>query len=443
MNRKRVCGWLLFSAMMMSMVVSLSPASMAQFAVGISVRIGPPALPVYEQPFCPGPGYIWTPGYWAWSDDDGYYWVPGTWVVAPVGMLWTPGYWGWNDGVYLWNAGYWGPHVGFYGGINYGFGYTGVGFYGGEWRGRDFYYNRSVTRVNVTNVTNVYNKTVIVNNNTHVAFNGGRGGVQARPTPEQERFAREPHQAPVQTQIQHERAASQNRQLFAAQNHGRPPIAATVRPAEFSGRSVVAAKAAGAPYRAPKISPREARAPVPAEHSTAGNARANTAPNNKANGAANNRSGNQNNGGFRPFTPPNKNNTAGSNNRPSAGGSNNEPNNRPANRPSNESRPAKPFTPPPSASHSSSQGSSHQGSANRSANQGSANHERPQTNEARPQSQPRESRPAQNQPRPQNESRPQSAPHPAPHEAAPAPHRESAPPQHEAAPQKPEHHPGR
>ena len=67
----------------------------AQIAVGISVRIAPPELPVYEQPLCPGEGYIWTPGYWAWDPDDGdYYWVPGTWVLAPeVGFLWTPGYW--------------------------------------------------------------------------------------------------------------------------------------------------------------------------------------------------------------------------------------------------------------------------------------------------------------------------------------------------------------
>src|SRR6202171_2598830 len=117
------------------LMLSFSPASSAQVAVGISVRIGPPALPVYVQPLCPGPGYFWTPGYWAWSDDDGYYWVPGTWVIAPVGMLWTPGYWAFSDGFYGWHAGYWGPHVGFYGGINYGFGYGGVGFWGGRWGG--------------------------------------------------------------------------------------------------------------------------------------------------------------------------------------------------------------------------------------------------------------------------------------------------------------------
>ena len=88
--------------------LTFSAASFSQIAVGISVRVGPPALPVYAQPLCPGPGYFWTPGYWGWNDDAGYYWVPGTWVVAPVGMLWTPGYWGWGGGFYAWHAGYWG-----------------------------------------------------------------------------------------------------------------------------------------------------------------------------------------------------------------------------------------------------------------------------------------------------------------------------------------------
>src|SRR5215467_6574746 len=80
--------------------------SSAQVSVGISVRIGPPVLPVYVQPPCPEPGWIWTPGYWAWGP-DGYYWVPGAWVEPPVvGLLWTPGYWGWGGGVYLWHPGY-------------------------------------------------------------------------------------------------------------------------------------------------------------------------------------------------------------------------------------------------------------------------------------------------------------------------------------------------
>jgi hypothetical protein len=283
MNRS-IMRWVLLSIV----VVSFSAASFGQIAVGISVRIGPPPLPVYAQPICPGPGYMWTPGYWAWSDDDGYYWVPGTWVVAPVGMLWTPGYWGWGGGLYVWHAGYWGPHIGFYGGINYGFGYTGVGFAGGEWRGREFFYNRSVTNVSVTNVTRVYNRTVIVNEN-HVAFNGGAGGVQARATAQEERYSRERHQTALTSQMQHEHAAAQNRQNFAAENHGRPAVAATARPADFSRHSAVAARSAGGEYHAPAMSPREARGSAP----------------------AGNRGGS--NEGFRPFTPPNSSNSRNAN----------------------------------------------------------------------------------------------------------------------------------
>jgi hypothetical protein len=257
-------------------LLALSAASFAQ--VFVSVRIGPPALPIYAQPICPGPGYYWTPGYWGWNDDGGYYWVPGTWVVAPVGMLWTPGYWGWGGGFYAWHAGYWGPHIGFYGGINYGFGYGGVGFVGGEWRGGAFFYNRAVTNVSVTNVTNVYNHTVVVNEN-HVAFNGGEGGVAARPTPAEEAAAHEQHMAPIAAQTQHEQMAAQNRQNFASENHGRPAIAATSKAGDFS-HSVVAARSAGAEYHAPAMSPKEARASSPA--------------------------GNKSNEGFRSFTPPSK-----------------------------------------------------------------------------------------------------------------------------------------
>src|ERR1700758_1561460 len=176
-----------FGLLLLIIPAVLSTPSSAEISVGISVRVEPPALPVYEQPICPGPGHLWTPGYWAWSDDDGYYWVPGTWVVAPVGLLWTPGYWGWGDGVYAWHAGYWGPHVGFYGGINYGFGYGGVGFVGGEWRHGAFFYNTAVMHVDSVHIRNVYvNRTVIVHNDSHVAFNGGEGGLHARPSHEEE-----------------------------------------------------------------------------------------------------------------------------------------------------------------------------------------------------------------------------------------------------------------
>jgi WXXGXW repeat (2 copies) len=210
----------------LALLVLLVPAaSRAQVSVGVSVRVGPPALPVYEQPPCPVEGYMWTPGYWAYGD-EGYYWVPGVWVAPPrVGVLWTPGYWGWNEGVYVFHAGYWGPHVGFYGGVNYGFGYGGVGFVGGEWRGGRFAYNTAVVNVNRTVIHNTYiNKTVIVNNRTanRASFNGGPGGIGARPTRGEMAASRERHMPPTAIQDSHQHSAGSNRANFASENHGRP-----------------------------------------------------------------------------------------------------------------------------------------------------------------------------------------------------------------------------
>jgi hypothetical protein len=202
----------------------------------------PPELPVYDEPPMPDAGYIWTPGYWS-GGPLGYFWVPGTWVEPPAaGLLWTPGYWGFRDEIYVWNAGYWGPHVGFYGGVNYGFGYDGVGYLGGRWVDGVFAYNRTVNNFGSVRVTNVYEENITINNGPRVSFNGGAGGTTMRPTPEQEAAVREQHVAAIPLQIQHERTAAANKDLLASENHGRPAIAATAKPGEFSGKGVVAAR---------------------------------------------------------------------------------------------------------------------------------------------------------------------------------------------------------
>ena len=223
-----------------------STASHAGVFVGVSVGFPPPLLPVYAQPICPGPDLLWTPGYWAYDPDvDDYYWVPGTWVRAPVvGYLWTPGYWGWSDGYYLWHAGYWGPHVGFYGGINYGFGYIGEGYHGGYWNHGAFVYNTAVTNVNTTIIHNTYNKNVVVNRTTvnNVSFNGGKGGATAQPTSQEKLAATEQHASLTQQQAEHEHGASQNRELRASFNHGKPTIAATSHAAMFTGQGVVSSQ---------------------------------------------------------------------------------------------------------------------------------------------------------------------------------------------------------
>jgi hypothetical protein len=172
--------------------------------VSISINIAPPPLQVYDQPACPDDGYIWTPGYWAYGD-NAYYWVPGAWVQSPeIGDLWTPPYWGWDGGAYVFYPGYWGQTVGYYGGINYGYGYGGHGYGGGRWQGGHFSYNTAVNNVNSTNIHNTYvDRTAINKKTSKVSYNGGKGGVQAQPTA-QERTTHPTsvQQAPVRTASQ-------------------------------------------------------------------------------------------------------------------------------------------------------------------------------------------------------------------------------------------------
>ncbi len=201
----------------------------------------PPPLPEYDQPPCPGDNYLWTPGYWNYAQSS-YFWVPGVWVVAPfIGALWTPGYWNFGGGRYGFHHGYWGPHIGFYGGINYGYGFFGHGYEGGYWNHDRFEYNRAVTRVNTTFVHNTYVHDVGVNNN-HVAYDGGRGGLDARPAPYEQAAAREQHFGALPVQQQHVEQARTNRSQFSGAGGGRPQLLADARP--LSGRTAATPQAA-------------------------------------------------------------------------------------------------------------------------------------------------------------------------------------------------------
>src|SRR5437879_1816192 len=214
------------------------PKLYAQVSVGVSIsaNIAPPPIPVYVQPPCLVYGYLWQPGYWAYDPDyGGYYWVPGVWIAPPViGYLWTPCYWGYDGGVYVFHQGYWGSEVGFYGGINYGCGYYGIGFAGGEWSGNRFRYNTAVMRINRTVIHNTYVDRTVINRsrvvNSRVSYNGGRGGVIARPRPQDEHAMRERRLTPTNAQVTHRRSASRIRNPFASYNPVRPAIAALHKP---------------------------------------------------------------------------------------------------------------------------------------------------------------------------------------------------------------------
>jgi hypothetical protein len=218
----------------LALAATLIPA--ASFGgVYISVNFAPPTLPYYEQPPCPEDGWIWTPGYWDY-DEDGYYWVPGTWVPAPYeGALWTPPYWGWDNNLYVFHPGYWGLHVGYYGGVNYGYGYMGVGFVGGMWRGHDFIYNTAVMRVDERRIRNVYvDRDVVrrytIDNDRRVSFSGGRDGIHHDPRPEERYADRDRHVEESQYQRSHENAARSDKSFYARNNGGRPSNVVVQRP---------------------------------------------------------------------------------------------------------------------------------------------------------------------------------------------------------------------
>jgi hypothetical protein len=213
---------LLIFGLLFTIAAAIPAASHAQVGVGVSITVAPPAIPVYEQPPCPQEGYLWTPGYWGYGP-GGYYWVPGVWAAPPqVGLLWTPGYWGFVNGAYLWHRGYWGPHVGFYGGVNYGFGFWGTGFYGGRWEGGHFLYNTAVWHAG-PGFHGVYEDREVVRYDTHVHTSwNGHGGIEARPGRDERVAMNEHHFDRTPEQMSHQQAARVDRSNYASVNHGTP-----------------------------------------------------------------------------------------------------------------------------------------------------------------------------------------------------------------------------
>jgi hypothetical protein len=205
------------------------------------VNVAPPPLPIYAQPVIPEEGYLWMPGFWAWREAVlDYYWVPGTWVQPPQrGLLWTPAYWSRVAGGYVFHPGYWEEQVGFYGGIDYGYGYAGDGYQGGRWENGAFSYNRAVNNLGSVGIVNVYDEAVAADNEAvRVSVNGGSRGTTARPTSRQEALANKRHVEATAEQRQHFEMAARDRALYSRLNHGEPGVAATSHAGVLEGADI-------------------------------------------------------------------------------------------------------------------------------------------------------------------------------------------------------------
>jgi len=247
-NHRVTLRRLLLAATILSspwITAATNPAA-AQVSISVSVPVAPPALPIYDQPQMPDAGYIWTPGYWSWDQADGYYWVPGTWVLPPqANVLWTPPYWGWGNGGWLFHDGYWGQQVGYYGGVNYGYGYSGQGYQGGRWEGGHFSYNSTVNNFGSVHVPNVYKSNVRSASNSHVSYEGGTGGLQSTPNAAERQAGQQKHVPMTAEQTSHITAAAKLPNAAASHNGGHPAVVATSRPNQFEGSGVVRSEQSG------------------------------------------------------------------------------------------------------------------------------------------------------------------------------------------------------
>lgn len=76
-------------------------------AVAYYAPVQPPPIRVEAYGAAPGAGFVWTPGYWGWTN-GAYAWAPGFWARPPrPRAVWVPGYWEHRGGRYAFHRGHW------------------------------------------------------------------------------------------------------------------------------------------------------------------------------------------------------------------------------------------------------------------------------------------------------------------------------------------------
>src|SRR5438874_6228938 len=74
---------------------------------GVYVRGGPPAPRYAIVGRAPGPGYVWTNGFWDWRGGR-WSWMEGRWMHAPRGhSVWVGHEWRNDGGRWRFHRGYW------------------------------------------------------------------------------------------------------------------------------------------------------------------------------------------------------------------------------------------------------------------------------------------------------------------------------------------------
>lgn len=74
---------------------------------GVYVRVAPPPPRYGVVGVAPGPGFVWTDGYWDWRGGN-WFWVGGNWVRPPrPGAVWVTPHWVHYGGRYRFVRGHW------------------------------------------------------------------------------------------------------------------------------------------------------------------------------------------------------------------------------------------------------------------------------------------------------------------------------------------------
>ncbi len=73
----------------------------------VATGYGPPPPRYGIVGVAPGPGYVWTDGYWD-RRGNGWYWMSGRWMRPPrPHSVWVPGYWSRHGHGYRFHDGHW------------------------------------------------------------------------------------------------------------------------------------------------------------------------------------------------------------------------------------------------------------------------------------------------------------------------------------------------